>query len=151
MRGFSTLGPNDVQDYEEHAWEDVPEDQKRQYKEIGRALSWEDRFQFLGIPLPSNNDPHLMEPRQFFPEAINMEGYTARDSEDVIALWERVLLGGDLNLRDRRYYRDNRLHMNAMQRLEYLRPDDYTNHPEFEGLQCKYGNKDNTDESENAD
>ena len=86
-----------------------------------------------------------------FHEVTNVEGYTAQDPEDIISPWERMILAGDLNPCDRRDYKDNRLHMNSLQRLEYLRPDDYTNHPEFEGLQYKFRNKENTDEHENSD
>ena len=82
---------------------------------------------------------------------INVEDYTTQDHEDTIPPWERTLQAENLNPRDRRYYRDNRLHMNSLQRLEYLQSDDYTNHPEFEGLQYKYGNRENTDEHEDSD
>ena len=58
----------------------------------------------------------------------------------------------NLHLEDVHYwviiYVDIYLHL---QRLEYLRPDDYINHPEFEGLQWKYGNTENSDGHQDSD
>jgi len=92
-----------------------------------------------------------LEPQQLFDQATIIKGYMAQNSEDTISSWERTLLAGDLNPRDRQYYRDNRVHMSDLQCLEYLCSDDYTNHREFEDLQWKYGNTENSDGHQDSD
>ena len=78
-----------------------------------------------------------------------MKDYTARDAENMLVSWERILLKEDMNLRNQRYYRENRIYMNSLQRLEYLQFDSYMKHSEFEALWIKYRKKESTKKSEN--
>jgi len=49
-----------------------------------------------------------------------MKDYTARDVKNILVSWKRILLKEDMNLRNQKYYRENKIYMNSLQRLEYL-------------------------------
>ena len=78
-----------------------------------------------------------------------MKDYTARDVKNMLASWERILLKENMNLRNQRYYKENKKYMNFLQRLKYLQSDSYTKHLKFEALWIKYEKKESTEKSEN--
>ena len=98
----------------------------------------------------SNYDSDLMKSKQIYKQVTIIEKYTAQNSENVIQQWERTLLQENLNSQNQQYYKDNRLHMNELQHLEYLQQDNYTCHSEFQRLQNKYSEK-NEKKSENSE
>ena len=72
-----------------------------------------------------------------------------KDVKNILASWKRILLKEDMNLRNQRYYRENRIYMNSLQRLEYFQSDSYMKHLKFEALWIKYEKKESTEKSEN--
>ena len=128
----------------------MSENKQKKYKKICRALNWKDWFNFLRISLSSNYDSDLMKSKQIYKQVTIIEKYTAQNSENVIQQWERTLLQENLNSQNQQYYKDNRLHMNELQHLEYLQQDNYTCHSEFQRLQNKYSEK-NEKKSKNSE
>ena len=142
MREFSILDfNNEIQNYEEQACEKLSENLQNQYKETHRVLIWEKRFCFLHIFLSTDNNSDFLKSQQFYLNTRITENYTARNSKNMLLTWKRILLIEDINLRDHKYYKKNRVFMNLLQWFKILQSDIYTNHLKFEVLWTRYEKK----------
>ena len=142
MREFSTLDfNNEIQNYKEQACKKLSENLQNQYKETYRILIWEKKFHFFHIFSSIDNNFNLLKLQQFYLNTRITEDYTARDSKNMLLTWKRILLTENINLRDCRYYKKNKIFMNLLQQLEILQSDIYTNHLEFDVLWTRYEKK----------
>ena len=59
----------------------------------------------------------------------------------MLLTWKKILLTENINFKDYKYYKNNRIFMNLLQWLEILQSDIYINHSEFDTLWTRYKKK----------
>ena len=129
---------NNIETHEVKAWEELSENQQKEYKKTWMIFSWNNRYKFLEILISLNTTSNLEESQQHYSNVIIINKCIMRMIKNTIQLWKIKLLNEDMNLRNRRNYQQNRIYYNFLKCLQILKSDDYSNHSEYECLNQKY-------------
>ena len=142
MREFSTLDfNNEIQNYKEQACEKLSENLQNQYKKTHKIFIWEKKFCILHILSSTDNNSDFLKLQQFYSNIRITKNYTARNSKNMLLTWKKILLTENINFKNCRYYKKNKIFMNSLQQLKILQLNIYTNHSEFDVLWTKYKKK----------
>ena len=142
MREFSILNfNNEIQNYKKQACEKLSENLWNQYKKTYKVLIWKKKFCFLHIFSSTDNNSDFLKLQQFYSDARITKNYTARNNKNMLLTWKRILLTEDINFKNCRYYKKNKVFMNSLQWFKILQFDIYTNHSEFDMLWTRYKKK----------